>query len=90
MHQNLKGSTPTLIEPHVCLSEINVEEYHTLVGPDVSLIIAAVLKEIGVTVGTLLRTLHHDTLGLYRERICPQAHGRKKIMGQQARRNNIA
>lgn len=86
MHQNLKHSTPTLVDAHACLSEINVEEYHTLVGPDVSLIIAAVLKEVRFTVGTLLCTLHHDTLGLCRECICPknthkQKHIEEKIMG---------
>lgn len=50
MPQNLKQRASTLEHRHVCLSEINVEENHTLVGPDVALIITAVLQEVGVTV----------------------------------------
>lgn len=74
MPQNLKHQASTLKHRHACVSEINVEEYHTLVGPDVALIITAVLQEVGVTVWTLFCTLHHYTLCLHWECVCPKIH----------------
>lgn len=43
----------------------------TLVGPDVPLVLAAVLEEVGVAVGTLLRPLHHHRSALQGGRVCP-------------------
>lgn len=74
MPQNLKHRASTVKHQHVCVSEINVEKHHTLVSPDVALIITAVLQEVGVTVWTLFCTLHRYTLCLHRECIYPKIY----------------
>lgn len=40
-------------------------------GPDVPLVLAAVLEEVGVAVGTLLSPLHHHRSALQGRRVCP-------------------
>lgn len=40
-------------------------------GPDVPLVLAAILEEVGVAVGTLLSPLHHHCSALQQGRVCP-------------------
>lgn len=43
----------------------------TLVGPDVPLVLAAILEEVGVAVGTLLSPLHHHGSAQQGVLVCP-------------------
>ena len=61
------GTVSTHTHTH---THTHTSQNHTLVGPDVPLKVAAVLQEVGVTVGALLCTLHHQSFAMERECVC--------------------